>query len=270
MAVKGVDISEMNGSVDFSALKQAGIQFVMIRCGYGSDYPGQQDEEFEANVRKAEGAEMPYGVYLFAYAKDAAGGRAEAAHALRLIGDRRPAYGVWYDMEDSTMLGGDLAGVAEAFCSAVKEKGHHAGVYANLNWWENYLTDPVFDRFDRWCAQYNSTCDLKKPYAIWQFTDKMRIGGKAFDGNWDYKIHKREDEPVTYEQWREFQKRYEKEQSAKAVSPWAEAAVAYCKEHGIMNGDAGGKFRPCSGITRQEAAQLAMNLHLACRTAPPL
>lgn len=186
-AVKGVDISEMNGSVDFAALKSAGVKFVIIRCGYGSDYPSQQDTEFEANIRKAEAAKMPWGVYHYAYAKNAAGGKAEAAHALRLIGNRKPAYGVWYDMEDNTTLGGNLAEAAEAFCSAVKAKGLRAGVYANLNWWENYLTSPVFDKYDRWVAQYNSTCDLKKPYSIWQFTDRLVIGGKAFDGNWAYK-----------------------------------------------------------------------------------
>lgn len=184
MAVKGVDISEMNGSVDFAALKRAGVKFVIIRCGYGSDYPGQQDAEFERNVRKAEAAKMPWGVYHYSYAKSAAGGKAEAAHALRLIGNRKPAYGVWYDMEDNSTIGGDLAGAAEAFCSAVKAKGLHAGVYANLNWWENYLTSPVFDKYDRWCAQYNDCCQLRKPYSIWQYTDKLVIGGKAFDGNW--------------------------------------------------------------------------------------
>ncbi len=194
MAVKGVDISEMNGSVDFAALKRAGVQFVIIRCGYGSDYPGQQDVEFEANVRKAEEAGVPYGVYHYSYATNAAGGKAEAAHALRLIGGRKPAYGVWYDMEDASTLGGDLAGAAQAFCSEIQSAGLHAGVYANLNWWENYLTGSVFDKYDRWCAQYNDHCQMRKPYSMWQFTDRLVIGGKNFDGNWDYKIYKEKDD----------------------------------------------------------------------------
>lgn len=258
-AVKGVDISEMNGSVDFAALKRAGVQFVIIRCGYGSDYPGQQDTEFEANVRKAEAAKIPWGVYHYAYAKSAAGGKAEAAHVLRLIGNRKPAYGVWYDMEDGSTIGGDLAGAAEAFCSAVKAKGLHAGVYANLNWWENYLTSPVFDKYDRWCAQYNDHCQMRKPYAMWQYTSSFVIGGKNFDGNWDYKIYK-EDEEVTYEQWKEFQKKYENEQAKRAASSWAEPAIELCKEQKIMSGDAIGSFRPQSHITRQEVAQVMMNL----------
>lgn len=258
-AVKGVDISEMNGPVDFSALKRAGVKFVIIRCGYGSDHPGQQDVEFEANVRKAEEAGMPYGVYHYSYAKSAAGGKAEAAHALRLIGGRKPAYGVWYDMEDASTLGGDLAGAAQAFCSEIQSAGLHAGVYANLNWWENYLTGSAFDKYDRWVAQYNDRCQMKKPYAMWQFTDKLVIDGKAFDGNLDYQFFV-EEETVTYEQWLAFQKRYEKEQAAKKTSAWAQPAVAYCKENGLMSGDADGKFRPQSYVTRQEAAQILLNL----------
>lgn len=264
MKIKGVDISEMNGSVDFQILKSAGVEFVIIRCGYGSDYPGQRDEEFEANIRKAETANMPYGVYHFAYAKNAEKGRAEADHALSLIGSRKPKYGVWYDMEDSSTIGGDLAGAADAFCSRIKEKGLYAGVYANLNWWENYLTSPVFDKFDRWVAQYNDVCQLKKPYGIWQFTDRLMIGGKAFDGNFAYKNYPeitKEEETMTYEQWKEYQQRYEKEQATKAASKWAEPAVTYCKEHGLMSGDKEGTFRPQSFVTRQELAQVTMNQH---------
>lgn len=66
---------------------------------------------------------------------------------------------------------------------------------------------------------------------------------------------------MTYEQWKAFQERYEKEQAAKPVSKWAEPAVTYCKEHGLMSGDNDGKFRPQDTITRQEVAQVAMNLH---------
>ncbi len=70
-----------------------------------------------------------------------------------------------------------------------------------------------------------------------------------------------EDEAVTYEQWKEFQQRYEKEQAAKAASKWAEPAVEYCKANSLMSGDKDGKFRPQDTVTRQEVAQVAMNLH---------
>lgn len=61
MQKKGVDISEHNGSVDFQALKNAGVQFAILRLGYGSDYVSQDDSRFSENVRKAETAGMPWG-----------------------------------------------------------------------------------------------------------------------------------------------------------------------------------------------------------------
>ena len=93
MAVKGVDISEMNGSVDFAALKRAGVGFAIIRCGYGSDYRDQDDKRFYENVRKAEAAGIPWGAYLYSYALDTDMVRSEAQHMLRLLAGRKPAMG---------------------------------------------------------------------------------------------------------------------------------------------------------------------------------
>ena len=77
---KGVDISVHNGNVDFNALKAAGIQFVIIRCGYGSDFTYQDDERFADNVRKAEAADMPWGTYLYSYALNRDMAKSEAQH----------------------------------------------------------------------------------------------------------------------------------------------------------------------------------------------
>ena len=83
MAAKGVDISENNGKVDFAQLKIAGIGFVLLRCGYGSDYENQDDGRFLENVSKAQKTGMPYGVYLYSYALNAIQAESEANHALR-------------------------------------------------------------------------------------------------------------------------------------------------------------------------------------------
>lgn len=89
MAIKGVDISEMNGSVDFSALKNAGVQFVIIRCGFGSDYTNQDDKRFAENVKKAEAAGMPWGAYLCSYATTNAMAKSEAQHTLRVLNGKK-------------------------------------------------------------------------------------------------------------------------------------------------------------------------------------
>lgn len=266
MAVKGVDISTFNGNVNFQAIKNAGAEFVIIRTGFGSDYPGQQDDMFMANVTGCEKAGIPYGVYHYGYARNRQGGVDEAKHCLRLLGNRKPAYGVWYDMEDNSTLGGDLEGAAQGFCDTIEAAGLYAGVYASLNWWNNYLTAPGFAQYDKWVAQYNNECTYNGEYGMWQYTDKWVINGRNFDGNYAYKDYPKltgqESDPeieLTYALWKEFKKRYEAEVSKKPVADWAADAVEYVKEAGLMNGDTDGKFRPWSNITRQEMAAVMKN-----------
>ena len=187
MAIKGVDVSEMNGSVDFQALKAAGIQFVLIRCGYGSDYPFQDDACFAENVRKADTAGMPWGAYLYSYAKNADMAKSEAAHTLRVLNGRKPAYGVWYDVEDSQQAGCDLAVICDTYCRAMEAAGLYVGLYSFLSWLRGKLGSPVLDKYDKWVADWDTSCGYGKPYGIWQFTDNLVIGGKAFDGNYAYK-----------------------------------------------------------------------------------
>ena len=264
---KGVDISVHNGIVDFHALKVAGIQFVIIRCGYGSDFTYQDDERFAENVRKAEAADMPWGTYLYSYALNRDMAKSEAQHVLRLLAGKKPAYGVWYDVEDAQQAGADLVSICETFCTAIEKAGLYVGVYSALSWWNTKLNNSRLDRWDKWVAQWNSVCEYAKPYGIWQNTDHLTIGGKAFDGNFAYKDYpaltgqkkEKEEAKVTYEQWKEYMTRYQKEQGEKAVSGWAEKAVEHVKETGTMVGDGNGKFRPHSPVTRQELAQVLYN-----------
>lgn len=69
----------------------------------------------------------------------------------------------------------------------------------------------------------------------------------------------KEDEVVTYEQWKEFQTKYEQEQAKKAASNWAKDAIAHAQTVGTMTGDSDGRFRPQSTLTRQELAQALYN-----------
>ena len=183
MQTQGVDISEHNGAVDFAALTQAGVKFAILRLGYGSDYTSQNDAQFAQNVRKAEAAGMPWGAYLYSYAKDASMAQSEARHALRLLQGRKPLYGVWYDVEDSQIAGADLVATCQTFCAAMEAAGLYAGIYASLSWLTTKLNSPQLDPYDKWVAQWNSACTYPKPYGIWQYTDRLAIGGQVFDGN---------------------------------------------------------------------------------------
>lgn len=186
---KGVDISEWNGDVDFKALKAAGIEFVLIRCGFGSDLTHQDDASFKENVKKAQEHGMPYGVYLYSYANTLEKAKSEADHVLRLIKGTKPLYGVWFDMED-TCLPKDkaaLTAICQTFCEAIENAGYYVGIYSTPTWLEDRVDADKLEVYDKWVAQWYKECQYERPYGIWQFTDELIIGGKKFDGNYAYK-----------------------------------------------------------------------------------
>lgn len=201
-AARGIDVSEHNGTLKWSKIKSAGVDFAIIRCGYGSDYSNQDDKQWAYNVAQCMKRGIPFGVYLYSYATNTKQAKSEADHVLRLlksagVSPSKLAYPVYLDMEDYSTLEVDHAAIAKAFCSSIKAAGYEVGVYANLNWWNNYLTDSCFDGWNKWLAQYNASVglqfkdfkDFEKSKGIWQFSDygKMPgINGVRFDLNYSY------------------------------------------------------------------------------------
>ena len=177
----GIDVSEFNGDVDFAALKGK-IDFAILRCGYGGDYVNQDDKQYAANVQKCEAAGIPYGVYLYSYAQNTAMAKSEAAHTLRLLRGKKPLYGVWYDVEDSTLPAGEaLIDNCVAYCQAMEAAGYYCGIYSFLYWMTTRLNSSRLDPYDKWVAQWNATLDYDKPVGLWQYTNKGVLNGKTFD-----------------------------------------------------------------------------------------
>ena len=184
---RGIDISEFNGDVDIAGLKGQ-VEFVIIRCGYGSDLPGQEDAQFEANVTKCQQAGIPWGTYLYSYAKTQEQALSEARHTLRLLGGRKPPYGVWYDVEDASLPTGEtLIDNVVAYCQAIEQAGLYCGIYASLSWLQTRLNSPRLDKYDKWVAQWSSQNTYQKPYGMWQYTNRLQLEGKLFDGDLAYK-----------------------------------------------------------------------------------
>lgn len=180
--LKGVDVSVHQGRIDWERAKADGVEFAIIRCGYGNDYASQDDAYWEYNVSECERLGIPYGVYLYSYATNTEMAASEADHVLRLIRGKNLSYPVYYDLEDNTTMnaGNEMIGmIAQTFCDKISSAGYRVGIYANLNWHQNYLTSPVFDNpnWSNWIAQYNYQCDFTEPYDIWQCTSKGTVDG---------------------------------------------------------------------------------------------
>ena len=180
MVKRVIDVSAWQGIVDWERVKPQ-IDGAILRCGYGRDIISQMDKHFRRNADECTRLGIPFGVYLYSYAKDIEGAKSEAAHVLRLIKDYTLAYPVYYDLEESGTETGAVER-ARAFGAIIEEAGYWCGIYANLNWWNNYLVG--LDDFTKWVAQYNKTNNYKgSGMDMWQYSDSGHIDG--IEGNVD-------------------------------------------------------------------------------------
>ena len=177
----GIDVSEHQKKIDWAKVSK-NVDFAIIRCGYGSDFKSQDDRYWSTNVSACKKYGVPFGVYLYSYADSEEKAVSEADHVLRLLKGVSPALPVFYDMEDASQLkvsDEERGKYAKIFCDKVSAAGYKVGIYANKYWWQNYLTDPVFNNpsWYRWIAQYNISCTYKEDYLMWQYTGDGVVNG---------------------------------------------------------------------------------------------
>lgn len=177
----GIDVSEHQGSIDWEKVQAAGVDFAIIRCGYGSDYSRQDDDYWTQNADACERYDIPFGTYLYSYADTVSKAKSEAQHVLRLIEGYDLDYPIYYDLEESSIRSKlsktQIADIAEVFCDTIEAAGYEAAIYANTDWFTNYLTDSRFDQWEKWCAQYNTTCTYEGDYNMWQCSSKGSVNG---------------------------------------------------------------------------------------------
>lgn len=182
--MKCIDVSTWQGIIDWKKVKSQGYSYAILRAGFGRS-ESQIDNRFERNFSEASKQGIALGVYWYSYATDVADARREAQACLSVLGGRGLRLPVFYDMEEDTMtsLGkSTLTAMAKAFCDAVIEGGYRAGVYANPNWFTNYLDyASLRAAYPIWLAQWSDAPRLECD--IWQYTSEGKVDGIA--GNVD-------------------------------------------------------------------------------------
>ena len=184
---KGIDVSYHNGTIDWKRVKQSEVEYAIIRCGYGTNDKSQDDKKWEENVKGCTDNNIPYGVYLYSYADTVEKASSEADHAIRLLQGKKLKYPVYYDLEEDKLRDKiskqTIADIAQTFCDKLSAKGYTVGIYANKDWFTNYLTDSRFNNWTKWVAQYNTVCNYKGKYDMWQCSSTGRVPG--ISGNVD-------------------------------------------------------------------------------------
>ncbi|MBR3499762.1 MAG: hypothetical protein IKO05_12385 [Selenomonadaceae bacterium] len=184
--MKGIDVSTFNDEINWCDVKDAGIEFVICRTGFGKN---GLDETFARNVTDAHSHGLICGAYHYSYALTPQDAITEALFCKRIIEEAGVLLElpVFFDMEDAdgyksrhgfSFTRRNVTNICRAFIDSIQPLD--CGVYASCSWLEDWidwqeLGVPV------WNAQWSGHDDIRA--FMWQFTDDLRIGGKKFDGN---------------------------------------------------------------------------------------
>ena len=181
-----IDVSKHQGDIDFQAVKNAGVYAVIIRAGYGREV-SQKDPMFEINYAAAKAAGLHIGAYWYSYATATPEADREAAACLACIQGKRFDFPIYYDLEEqaTAALGKDACTqIAQTFCTAMEQAGYWAGVYANTNWFANYLDHAALSsRFTIWLADYRQSYNTTLKRDMHQYSSTGSVAG--VNGNVD-------------------------------------------------------------------------------------
>ena len=190
----GIDVSTYQGNIDWNAVKQSGVSFVIIRCGYRGYTKGGliEDSKFHANASGAEAAGLKVGVYFFSQAINEREAVEEASMAISMAQKHKITYPIFIDSEYANgahngradgLSKAERTTVCRAFCETIRSAGYTPGVYASKSWYYNNLDVGQLNNYKIWLAHYCSQTDYKGKYEIWQSSSKGRING--INGNVD-------------------------------------------------------------------------------------
>lgn len=174
--LKGIDVSDVQKTVDWSTAKSAGLDFAILKCGFGEDSADQDEDYFARNVSECERLGIPWGAYLYSYAMKVSDAPSEVQHILRVLKGRKPSYPVIIDMEDAdgykARNGGipsaqTITDIIKAECGALESAGYYAGWYSNKDWCINHLYPDQLSRWLFWYAR-PGVDSPDRPCGLWQ------------------------------------------------------------------------------------------------------
>ncbi|MBQ9865462.1 MAG: glycoside hydrolase family 25 protein [Lachnospiraceae bacterium] len=185
-AVLGIDVSVYQNDIDWDKVAAAGVEFVIIRCGYRGSTKGGliEDSKFKQNIEGATRVGIKVGVYFFTQAINEVEAVEEASMVAMLCRDYHLDYPVFIDVEGA---GGNgradgldnetRTNVVKAFCKTIESEGLYAGVYSGRWWYYNKLNDEELQDFVHWLAEYRSDPLYTGRFSIWQYTSSGQIDG---------------------------------------------------------------------------------------------
>ena len=186
---EGVDVSVYQGNIDWNRAKADGIEFAIMRAGYGK-YVSQKDKYFDQNMKNAKAAGLPCGVYWFSYALTPEDAIKEADACYEVIKNYKLEYPVSFDMETESQMKlpkETVAQIIEAFCGRMESYGYYTTLYTYASFLNYKVDDRIFDKYDIWVAHYNTSKPaFNRNYGLWQYSCTGSVWGITGNVDRDY------------------------------------------------------------------------------------
>ena len=195
-SLNGIDVSEHQGKIDFSTLKDQGIEFVYLRLGYRSYGDGSLhlDACFEENYQKAKEAGLMIGVYFFSQAINEKEAIDEAYFVKDNLKGKSIDLHVVYDLEDISYDTSRMSDTSKevrvnnamSFAAKIKDLGYEPMIYCNMKWMAFTLDMEELAGYDFWYADYYDVPQCPYDYKIWQYSETGIVPG--INGNVDLNL----------------------------------------------------------------------------------
>lgn len=199
--VFGIDISKYQKGIAFSKIKKEGVKFIMIRAGYTSSSNGiskYKDECFESFYKQVKENSIHVGAYWYSCATNYENGKREAEYMVKhCLKGKQFEYPIAIDVEDNNYQRkagkNAITEAIKGFCEYMESNGYYVIIYANSNWFRNYIDLNSLTRYDIWLANWSNTKPSSPIAGMWQFggeTNKLRsnkIAGITCDQDYAYK-----------------------------------------------------------------------------------
>ena len=180
MALKGIDVSEWQGTIDWRKVAKDGVQFAVIHAGYGREL-SQKDEYFDRNYAGARAAGIKVGAFWYSYADSVARAEQEARTCLKVLDGKHLDLPVFFDQEYepgilklSTKTRTDIV---LKFLETIKAAGRPCGLYSSTDFITTKLQANRLTAYPLWIAEYGSKLHYTGKVWAWQYTDKGRVAG---------------------------------------------------------------------------------------------
>lgn len=185
MAMKGIDVSKHNGSINWNQVKADGVQFAILRAGYGR-VASQKDVKFEEYYSGAKAVGIPVGAYWYSYAVSPDEAKIEAEVCISILKGKQFEFPVYFDLEEQKAFNtgkANCSAMVRAFCGELEKAGYWAGLYMSRSPFNSYMEDDIKTRYALWLAEYNSKLNYSGSVGMWQKSSTGRVSG--ISGNVD-------------------------------------------------------------------------------------